>query len=360
MMLYVKKQMLKNFVQRVFMKVGLNSSDASLAADVLVQADYSGVESHGIARLVQFVTRIQKGAINKKPKITQINNSENLISLNGDNGSGIVVGPKALELCIERAKRFGISCVTVNNSNHYGVGNYYAWKFADADLIGITMTNTSPCIAPFGGIEKLFGTNPLTIAIPANEHYPIILDMATSKVAYGQIERRAIENQKIPLDWAIDEKGNPTDDPVEALKGSLLHFGSYKGYGIALVIDLLSSVLAQASYGKGLGNVNDLENPKPEKIGHFMMAIDISKFQPIDHFKDEVDRYIDSIKTSKKAPGTEEIFVPGEIEFLKAEQNAAKGIGITKNMGKILLDLAIELDMVTEGEKIDSLFQKYS
>ena len=178
-----------------------------------------------------------------------------------------------------------MACITLNNSNHYGVGNYYAWKFAEADLIGITMTNTSPCIAPFGGIEKLLGTNPLTIAIPANKHYPIVLDMATSVVAYGQIERKAIENQKIPLGWAIDKEGNPTEDPLEALRGSLLHFGGYKGYGIALVIDILSSLLAQAEYGKNLGNVNDLENPVPEKIGHFMMAMDISKFQPIDQFK---------------------------------------------------------------------------
>ncbi|HHV39374.1 MAG TPA: Ldh family oxidoreductase [Tepidimicrobium sp.] len=351
-MLYVKKQTLHKFVQDVFMKVGLKTEDASLASEVIVQADYSGVGSHGIARLTQFVTRIRKGAINKNPRITQINDSDNLISLDGDNGSGIVIGPKALKLCIERAKEHGIACVTLNNSNHYGVGNYYAWKFAEANLIGLTVTNTSPCIAPFGGIEKLFGTNPLTIAIPANKHYPIVLDMATSKVAYGQIERRAIENQKIPMDWAIDKEGNPTDSPLEALKGSLLHFGGYKGYGIALIIDILSSILAQANYGKGLGNVNDFENPKPEKIGHFMMAIDISRFQPIERFKNEVDKYIDSIKNSKRAPGVEEIFVPGEIEFLKAKENAIKGIAITENMGQILLDLAIELELAGEEDNI--------
>ena len=283
-MFYVDKDTLYRFVQDVFVKVGLSIEDASLASEVLVQADYSGVESHGIARLAQFVTRIQKGAINKNPTITQINDSKNLISLDGDNGSGIVIGPKILKLCIERVREFGVACITLNNSNHYGVGNYYAWKFAEADLIGITMTNTSPCIAPFGGIEKLLGTNPLTIAIPANKHYPIVLDMATSVVAYGQIERKAIENQKIPLGWAIDKEGNPTEDPLEALRGSLLHFGGYKGYGIALVIDILSSLLAQAEYGKNLGNVNDLEN-QYQKIGHFMMAMDISKFQPIDQFK---------------------------------------------------------------------------
>ncbi len=359
-MLYVHKERLHKFIEDVFIKVGLSAENASLASDVLVQADYSGVGSHGIARLTQFVTRIQKGAINKEPKITQINDSDNLISLDGDNGSGIVIGPKALQLCIERAKKFGIACVTVNRSNHYGVGNYYAWKFAEADLIGMIVTNTSPCMAPFGGIEKLFGTNPLTIAIPAKKRYPIVLDMATSKVAYGQIERRAIENQKIPSSWAIDKEGNPTDDPVEALKGSLLHFGGYKGYGIAVVIDILSSILAQANYGRGLGNVNDLENPKPEKIGHFMMAIDISKFQQIDHFKNAVDEYIDSIKQSEKAPGIEEIYVPGEIEFLKAEENAIKGIEITENMGQILLDLATELDIAKENDSIHDLFERYN
>ena len=358
-MFYVDKDTLYRFVQDVFVKVGLSIEDASLASEVLVQADYSGVESHGIARLTQFVTRIQKGAINKNPTITQINDSKNLISLDGDNGSGIVIGPKILKLCIERVREFGVACITLNNSNHYGVGNYYAWKFAEADLIGITMTNTSPCIAPFGGIEKLLGTNPLTIAIPANKHYPIVLDMATSIVAYGQIERRAIENQKIPLGWAIDKDGNPTEDPLEALKGSLLHFGGYKGYGIALVIDILSSLLAQAEYGKNLGNVNDLENPVSEKIGHFMMAMDISKFQPIDQFKNAVDEYIDRIKKSQKAPGIEEIFVPGEIEFLKAEKNALKGIGITENMGQILLDLAIKLDIAKKDDSIGGLLKKY-
>lgn len=359
-MLYVGKQTLHKFIKDIFIQIGLSIGDASLASDVLVQADYSGVSSHGIARLNQFVTRFQKGALNKRPKMSQLNDSDNIISLNGDNGSGIVIGPKGLELCIERAKKLGIACVTLNNSNHYGVGNYYAWEFAKADLIGITMTNTSPCIAPFGGIEKLFGTNPLTIAIPANKHYPIVLDMATSKAAYGKIERSAIEKQGIPLGWAIDEKGKPTENPLEALKGSLLHFGGYKGYGIALIIDVLTSVFAQANYGKELGNVNDLKNPEPEKIGHFMLAIDISKVQPLDDFKNAIDEYIDKIKQSKKAPEIEQIFVPGEIEFLKAEQNDINGIPITKNMQKILLELATELELVGENNTFDSLISKYN
>lgn len=197
-MYYTNKKVEHKFVTDVFKHLGVREEDAKLTADVVVQSDVTGVNTHGLARMPMYVRRLQQKAVNPTPNIRQTNESENLIALDGDNGPGNVVGPTAINMCIEAAKKHGFAAVSIKNSNHYGVGNYYGWKFAEANLIGMTMTNSTPNVAPTGGSVSMIGTNPVTIAIPAGKHYPLVLDMATSVVAFGKIRKAAEEGKKIP------------------------------------------------------------------------------------------------------------------------------------------------------------------
>ncbi|MBZ2174128.1 Ldh family oxidoreductase [Schnuerera sp. xch1] len=358
-MYYTNKKVEHKFVTDVFKHLGVREEDAKLAADVVVQSDVTGVNTHGLARMPMYVRRLQQKAVNPTPNIRQTNESENLIALDGDNGPGNVVGPTAINMCIEAAKKHGFAAVSIKNSNHYGVGNYYGWKFAEANLIGMTMTNSTPNVAPTGGSVSMIGTNPVTIAIPAGKHYPLVLDMATSVVAFGKIRKAAEEGKKIPLGWAVDKDGKPTEDPNEALNGSLLPIGGYKGYGLAMVIDILSAVLSQSAYGLDIGNKFDPDCTKPEKIGHFMLAIDISKFLDLNTFKKSMDEYIETMKNTEKAVGVEEIYIPGEIEFLRAEKIKETGIPVAEGIQAKMIKIAKDVGIGSDIKTIDELFDRY-
>lgn len=358
-MYYTNKEVEYKFVTDVYKHLGVREEDAKLAADVVVRSDATGVNTHGLARMPMYVRRLQQKAVNPTPNIRQTNDSENLIALDGDNGPGNVVGPTAINMCIEAAKKHGMGAVAIKNSNHYGVGNYYANKFAEANLIGITMTNSTPNVAPTGGRIPMLGTNPLTIGVPGGKRYPIMLDMATSVVAFGKIQKAADAGEKIPLGWAVDKEGKPTEDPSEALNGSLLPIGGYKGYGLAMIIDILSAVVAQAAYGLDIGDKFDPNCTDQERIGHFMLAIDVSKFYDLDEFKKNVDEYIDTMKNTEKAVGVDEIYVPGEIEFLRAEKIAKTGIPVAEGIQEKMLKIANEVGIGSDIETIEELFDRY-
>ena len=359
-MLYINETTETNFVIDVFRKLGVSEEHAKLAAEVVLQSDATGVSTHGLARMPMYVRRILKNkAVNPTPNIRQVNDSENLIVLDGDNGPGNVVGAVASNILIDAAKKYGMAAVAIRNSNHYGVGNYYSTKFSKAGLIGINMTSSTPNVAPTGGSVPMLGTNPLTVGIPTNKHYPISLDMATSVVAFGKIQKAADAGEKIPLGWAVDKDGKPTEDPNEALKGSLLPIGGYKGYGLALVIDIFSALLSQAAYGLDIGDKFNPEATEPEKMGHFMMAMDVSKFYDLDEFKNNVDEYIDTMKNTPKAVGSEEIFMPGEIEYRRAEKIKETGIPVDEILQKKMLEIAKDVG-IGEFNSAKELFDTYS
>lgn len=358
-MYYINKDMEHRFITDVFVHMGLGKEDASLGADVLTQSDLSGVFSHGLSRLPTYIKRITSENINLKADLKIRNITESLIAIDGDNGLGVVVGPKAQEICIERAKEHGISAVVVNNSYHYGVGNYYGWKYAEAGLIGISITNTTHHVAPFGGVEPLMGTNPITIAIPSGKNYPIVLDMATCVAAFSKIFVASKANEKIPFGWGIDKEGKPTDDPVKALEGALLPISEHKGYGLAVIIEVLTSVLGMAAYGHNPKEEYKVDNSSFKKIGHFKIAIDVSKFIDLDYFKKSVDTYIDTIKNSKKSDGFEEIYMPGEIEFLNAEKIEKTGIPIPSELQELLLNMSNEIGFSNNSKNVKELFEKY-
>lgn len=355
-----KYDFLKKIVSQIFMKTGLTQEDANRASEVLLKSNFTGVDSHGLSRLENYVYKLSTGKINVHPNLRQINDDEKLIKLDGDNGLGLVVAPRALDICIDAAKKHGIACVTVNNSNHFGVGNYYGGKIAENDLIGVVITNAAPSMAPFGGIEKLLGTNPIVISIPTGKSAPIILDMATSAVAYGAIEQFALMNRELEPNWAMDLEGNMTLDPkvVTSGNGMLMPMARHKGYGLALVVDILCLALAGAKAGKDIvsirGRGDDIEH---EGVGHVMLAIDISRFGSKEEFKEKVDSYVEFIKNSEKKAGVEEIFTPGEIEYNRLNTNMEDGIDLKENVYSYLEKIAREYNILTEGQSLKDFAQ---
>lgn len=332
---------LKEFMEESFISVGISKENAKITSSILLKADLRGIESHGIARLPIYLKRIQLGVINTNPNIVIKNETNGTALLDADNGLGQVATYKAMEVCIQKSKVNGIASIGIQHSNHFGIGAYYSLMAADKDLIGFVCTSASALVAPFGGRNKLLGTNPFSISIPAKNHPHICLDMATTVVPRGKLEISLRENKSIPLTWATDVEGKPTDDPSEGLKGTLLPLGGPKGYGLALIIDILSGILVNTSYGKHVGSLfGNLD--KPQDIGHFVMAINPGNYLDVELFKKKIDDMIVETKNSEKAVGFTELFLPGEIEY-NNEKIRTKGITLNDNVVKELSIINKEL-----------------
>jgi len=341
---------LMDFVERYMTKLGVPAEDARTVGDVLICADIRGVESHGLHRLGSYYgNRISKGWINPLTPIEVVHETGSTALLDGGNGCGQVVSYKAMKMAIEKAKNVGLSAITVRNSNHYGIAGYYAMMAMKEDMIGISLTNSQPLVAPTFGRTAVLGTNPIAMAAPSGKTYPYLLDMATSAVAYGKIQVYEKKHEHIPIGWGIDEQGLPTNDP-SLIKpgghGALLPLGGmditagYKGYGLALLVEILCSALSGGNY---LTKVGGPGLPAPTGVSHFFMAINIEAFRPIIDFKNQMDDMITLLKQSPLAVGRDEIMVAGEKEFEYAEFNKIHGVPLIK---------PIVDDLTREGEKI--------
>jgi LDH2 family malate/lactate/ureidoglycolate dehydrogenase len=254
--------------------------------------------------------------------------------VDGDGGMGQVAADRAMRLAVELAEEHGIGAVGLRNSRHCGAMAYWAIQALAADCIGFATTNAGLNMAPTGGRDRIVGNNPLAIAVPTNRPWPMVLDMATSVVAGGKLDVAAIRGQKIPLGWATDAEGRPTDDPVVARKGLLLPVGGPKGYGLAVMLDVLAGVLTGARFGGGLG---------PSGSGQFFLAIQVAGFLPVSEFKARMDEVIDQIHTSTLAPGAERIFVPGEIEYEQSQRRRQTGLPLEAPIVQSLDQLAHEV-----------------
>lgn len=316
---------LQDFCANVFSAAGVKKEVADVVADSLIQADLRGVESHGVVRTAIYLKRIEQDMIDPFAEVEIENESVATALVNGKNQFGSVVGTKALEVAIKKAKENGAALVGVKGSNHFGTGAYYALKAIEQEMILLVVSNASQTMPPTGGIRPFIGTNPLAVGVPAGKEEPFIMDMATSLVARGKIIVAAQKGESIPLGWAIDKDGNPTTDAEAALEGSVLPMGGPKGYAISMFIDILAGVLTGAGFGKYVNNM--YENwEEPQNVGHFFIAIDIKKFIPIELFKQRMDQYICEIKAEPKAPNVEEIFIPGELEHRKVIEKKTNGI----------------------------------
>ncbi len=330
-------QDLKSYVTRFFAALDVPEIDARIAADVLVSADLRGVSSHGVIRLHSYYgDRLRKGQIDPLSPVKVLNESAATLALDGGNGLGQVVAYRAMARCLEMADNAGLAVVTVRNSNHFGIAGYYAMMALPEDMIGISLTNSRPLVAPTFGMTGAIGTNPIAVAVPAGKERPYVLDMATSIVPIGRVAVRQKAGQAIPLGWGINERGELTQKPQEVIQGgALLPLGGpaelrgYKGYGLSLLVDLLSGVLAGAAFGKSVGHPSQSRNAG---IGHFFAAIKIENFRPVDYFKDEMDQYIRELKSTKKLPGQDRIYIHGEKEFERSEQYEKEGVPLLKEV----------------------------
>lgn len=337
----------RNLCIKILAGAGVPEPDAMAVADNLVQADLRGIGSHGISRMFAYCQRIQDHMINLDPDIRVIKETGSTLLVDGDNGLGAVVGIKTMDLCMKKAKESGMASCAVRNGNHFGFAAYYAMRALPQDMIGMAFTNAPPTMAPWGSITPLLGTNPFCYAIPAGRYRPIVLDSATSVVARGKISLAEIENRPIPESWAMDDQGRPTTNATEALKGTVLPFGSYKGSGISMMIDIFCALLGGAQFGGHIGNLYN-NSETHQELGFFFSVIDIKSFSDPGIFKARIDQMIDEIKNSEKAYGVDEIFVPGEIEFNNEAENLIKGIeigpGVLKDLNTLRIRYGIDVN----------------
>lgn len=318
---------LRAFCEEVFVSCGMDQEGAGLVADGLVRSNLRGVDSHGVTRVGVYVKRLKTGLVNPRPDIRIVRESNATLLVDGDNGMGQVVGVRALELGLNKVRESGGVSVGVRRSNHYGAGAYYVQRAVAQDVVAFAYSNAPPTMAPWGGVEPYVGTNPYAFGVPAGKHEPIILDMATSIVARGKIILAAERGESIPEGWAIDARGNPTTDAQEALRGSVLPFGGPKGYALSLMIDIVSGTLTGAGSGPRVNSLYD-NFDEPQNVGAFFQLTDIGRFTDPATFKAGIDRTIKEIKSSRKATGTDEIFLPGEIEFRTEQERLASGIPV--------------------------------
>ena len=358
---------LYDFMVRFFVKLGVPEPRAEITAEILQSADLRGVSSHGMIRLQTYYgSRLQKGLID--PLASGVIERENLasISINGNNGLGQVIAKDAMNRCIEKAKQTGIAMVTVSNSNHYGIAGYYAMMALEHEMIGISLTNSQPLVAPTYGRSRLLGTNPIAIAAPAFTSKPFVLDMATSIVPIGKVTYYDKAQEKLPTGWAIDSNGNVTNSPKAVLDGGALYplggpdyLRGYKGYGLAMLVDILSGVLSGSAFGK---NVADPKINKPANVGHFFAAIRLDAFRDPMDFKKDLEALFEQLKSAEKAEGQERIFIHGEKEFELAEKYKKEGIPLLEEIVKSLVqagnEIGIPFDLepvnIAESDTIDS------
>lgn len=316
---------LAEFSKRVFLHFGLSQVDAAQGAEVLAKSDLRGIDSHGVARLRTYVDMLASGRVNPRPKIRIVREKASVATVDGDNGLGLVVGPRANEIAMEKAEKHGSGWVAVCNSNHFGIAGYYPLKAVERDLIGWAMTNTTKLVAPLWGAQRMLGTNPIAIAFPAAAEPPVVIDLATSAAAYGKIEIALREQEKVPKGWIIDREGRPTTDPQRMIDGGALlplgserETGGHKGYALAAMVDLLCGVLSGANWGPFVPPFA-LRQEIPERsvgkgIGHFFGALAIDGFIDKTEFKRRVDEWIRVLRSTKPAPGTSGPLIPGDPE----------------------------------------------
>ena len=342
---------LHEFSTRVFVHFNVPEPDARLAADVLTTSDLRGIESHGVARLHSYFDMLTLGRINPRPAVTVVRQTPSTATVDGDNGLGLVVGPKANAIAMEKAEAVGSGWVSVRNTNHFGIAGYYPLQALKRDLIGWAMTNSTKLVAPIWGAERMLGTNPIAIAFPGWQEPPIVIDMATSATAYGKIEIALRAGRPLADGWAVDRTGVITSDPRAMIDGGALlplggdrEHGGHKGYCLAALVDILSGVLSGANWGP-FAPPFALRQEIPSRrvgqgIGHFFGALKIDGFIEPDEFKRQIDEWIRVFRATKAAVGTTGPLIPGDPEREAEAVRAEQGIPLVSAVVNDLRDIA--------------------
>ncbi len=345
---------LYQFTYNVFKNIGCGNKDSNTATKTLLAADLQGIDSHGVARLSGYVRLWKTKRIKEAPKIEIVHETVSTAVIDGDAGLGLVVAPYAMQVAINKAKQAGTGWVSVKNSNHFGIAGHHAMMALQHDMIGIAMTNASALVAPTFSIERMLGTNPIAVAIPAKEQPPFVADFATAAAANGKLEVLQRKNEEVPLGWVQNEKGEATTD-ANALKkkgallplGSNREHGSHKGYALGSIVDIFSAVLSGASYGPWAppfpAYVPMPQNMPGKGLGHFFGAMRIDAFRPADEFKQHMDNWIQRFRKAKPAKAFDRVLIPGDTEREMEVIRVKEGIPLE--------DLVIE-DLKQLGEKM--------
>jgi LDH2 family malate/lactate/ureidoglycolate dehydrogenase len=349
-------QHLFSFAKEIFIKTGCSETDAEIACTSLLKADLRGVDSHGVARLSGYVRLWEVKRINTKPHFKITHETPSTAVVDGDAGLGLVVAPYAMEVAIEKAKKVGSGWVSVKNSNHFGIAGYHAMRALKDDMIGIAMTNASPLVAPTFSIEKLLGTNPIAVAIPAGSEQPFVADFATTTAANGKLEMLQRKNMEAPSGWIQTKSGQPSVNPNELREGGALlplggdtEHGSHKGYALGAIVDIFSGVLSGANYGPWVppfpAYLSIADGMPGEGIGHFFGAMRIDAFRPAQDFKQHMDRWIKRFRTAKPVAGQERVYIPGEIETEIEIERMREGIPLLPQVVDNLRKLGEKYDV---------------
>jgi LDH2 family malate/lactate/ureidoglycolate dehydrogenase len=338
----VRPEDLEAFAEELFLRAGLPATDAAFCARCLVDTNLWGIDSHGVLRLPAYIRRLRNGAINPRSRPHQLRGSQGLEVLDGDDGIGFVVGRDAMLRAIELAEVHNVGVVGAIRSNHFGAAALYARLAAERGMVGIAMTNVIPNIVAPGGSKPVTGNNPIAIAIPTYGDFPFVLDISLSAVAGGKLLLASKKREKIPLDWATDKDGRPTDDPDKAFAGFLLPMGGFKGLGLSYAVDILCGLITGGVFGDQMKGM--YTHPEdPSLTGHLMMAINLSAIITPEEMKARMASFYARIKASPMLDPKAEMFLPGEIEHLTAQTRRANGLPLPPQLHEELLALGREL-----------------
>ncbi|HEX2216182.1 MAG TPA: Ldh family oxidoreductase [Xanthobacteraceae bacterium] len=332
------------FTQDALMACGLPLADAAVVAQAMVEADLTGVDTHGVARLPQYGPWLQGGQINPRANVQVAERGPATAVVDGDNGMGHLVMTFAARTAAELARASGVAWVGTRRSNHAGAGGVYAAMMLEHDMIGIYgAASSANHMAVWGGAEPMLGTNPLAFAIPAGEEAPVVLDTATSVSSFGVIRKHQMENNPIPEGWVISrDDGTPITDPNRASEGTLLPIGGHKGSGLALIIGLLAGPLNRAAFGRDVQDFGG-DRSRETNTGQFIIALDVSRFLPLAAFKAEIDRHVRDLRDSKRLPGVDAIRIPGAERQRKRIERSRDGVALSVSLLKQLDDVASRL-----------------
>ena len=353
---YIPVDVVKGFMMDVFQSFGVPEEDARISTDVLVTSDLRGIDSHGLGRLKYYYDRIRAGVHLARTEIEIVQESEATVLVDGHHGMGHVIAYRCMRMAMEKARRYGLGAAAVRNSTHFGIAGYYPLMAAKEGMIGLTVTNARPSIAPTFGTEPMLGTNPIAFAAPTDMPYPFCLDAATSICQRGKIEIADRAEKSVPEGWVIDERGNPLTDAAQILasfdkaKAALLplggageEFAGYKGYGLATMVEILSAALAGGAFMKDLTGFAEDGSRRPFMVGHFFLAIDVAHFIPLETFCRITGQIMRDLQGARKAPGQERIYVAGEKEHEMERVRWEQGIPVNVNLKRELQVMRDEL-----------------
>jgi len=340
---------LATFIKRAFEAAGLRSEDADVVANLMVEADLRGSDTHGVIRLPLYLRRLKAGGIMAHPDIRIVRERPAAALVDGDNGIGHLVMRFAAMTAIEKAKGAGVGWVGARMSNHAGPAALYAMMPLAHDMIGLYLAvGSNNHLPPWGSTENLLGTNPIAIAVPAEEEPPIVLDMAPTVAAFGKVRLKMQRGEELPVGWMIGRDGKPLTDPKRAEQGLLLPIGDYKGYGLSLMAGLLAGTLNQAAFGRDVVDFVK-EQGKATNTGHAIVAVSVEAFAPAVAFKRQVDSAIRAMRGAERLPGVERIWLPGEQSHLKRQDRAKNGISMPKPLRDSLEMAARDLGIAPLG-----------